>query len=494
MSNVNAWQAVIGVETHIQLRTQSKLFSGASTAYGALPNTQVCALDLAMPGTLPVLNKEAVRMAIIFGVSIGAEIAPETVFARKHYFYPDLPKGYQISQHDKPIVGTKGLITIETAENIFKKIHITRAHLEEDAGKLLHEDFQASTSQTKDCSGIDLNRAGVPLLEIVSEPELASAKEVVLYTKALHTLVTYLNICDGNMQEGSFRCDVNVSVRKKDNPTLGTRVEIKNLNSFRFIEKAINFEIARQIQLLESNQPVFLETRLFDPKLNETRSLRAKETAGDYRYFPDPDLCPVHISSEWIESIANELPELPEAKHQRFQTQYGLSAYDSQILVSNRALADYFEAVVSYEIAPKLAVNWINGELAAALNESNREIAESPISAQKLATLLRRVEDNTLSTTIAKTVFVELWEGLELVDTFIQQKNLAQLTNNSDIEHLVDEVLKDNPQQLEQYLQGKVKLFGFFIGQAMQRSQGRCHPEQLNQILQKKLHYMASSH
>lgn len=486
MSKFHDWEAVIGLEVHIQLLTKSKLFSGASTAYGAAPNTLACAIDLGMPGTLPVLNKEAVRMAIMFGLSVNAKIAPTTIFARKHYFYPDLPKGYQISQHEHPIVGEGGYIMIEVEEGNTKPIHITRAHLEEDAGKSLHEGIGENNGE-ENKSGVDLNRAGVPLLEIVSEPELRSAKEAVSYLKALHTLVQYLEICDGNMQEGSFRCDANVSVRKRGDTKLGVRAELKNLNSFRFIEKAINFEIERQIEAIEQGEILYPETRLYDAALNQTRALRAKEAVADYRYFPDPDLCPLPLSNEFIESIKQELPELPGQKKERLQSQYELTAYDADILVSNRALADYFEAVVSQNIDPKLAVNWINGELAAALNEANLDISYSPIPASRLADLLHRIEDGTLSRAMAKTIFEHLWTGLDSVDEFIQREGLEQLTDEKVIGDLISQVIKENPKQSEAYRQGKEKLFGFFVGQVMKLSQGRCHPVKLNEILHQKL-------
>jgi aspartyl-tRNA(Asn)/glutamyl-tRNA(Gln) amidotransferase subunit B len=489
MQQFHEWEAVIGLEVHIQLLTQSKLFSGASTAYGAPANTLASAIDLAMPGTLPVLNQEAVRMAVMFGLSVQAQIPEETIFARKHYFYPDLPKGYQISQHEHPIVGSGGYLTIETEEGEAKNIRITRAHLEEDAGKSLHEGFEAMSS----VSGIDLNRAGVPLLEIVSEPDLRSAKEAVSYLKKLHTLVRYLNICDGNMQEGSFRCDANVSVRKRGDTKLGIRAELKNLNSFRYIEKAINFEIERQIQAIDRGEKLYTETRLYDAALNETRGLRAKEAVADYRYFPDPDLCPLPLTPAFIEEVRKQLPELPDQKCIRFQTQYQLSAYDAAILTADKTLADYFENIVSFQIDPKLAANWVNGELAAALNKEKCDIENNPISAVRFADLLRRVSDGTLSRSMAKDVFEQLWLGLENVDTYIKQHNLEQLTDESAIENLIEALLKDYPKQVEAYRGGKDKLFGFFVGQAMQRSKGRCHPSKLNDILKRKLDNVGDS-
>lgn len=474
------WETVIGLEVHAQLATKSKIFSGAATAYGALPNTQACAVDLGLPGVLPVLNAEAVKMAIKFGLSINAHITPRSVFARKNYFYPDLPKGYQISQFDLPVVG-KGHLDITDEQGNTKRIGITRAHLEEDAGKSLHEDFAGMT-------GIDLNRAGTPLLEIVSEPDLRSAKEAVAYLKTLHALVRYLEICDGNMQEGSFRCDANVSIRPKGQTTFGTRAEIKNLNSFRFVEKAINYEIKRQIDILESGGKIIQETRLYDADKNETRAMRSKEEANDYRYFPDPDLCPLEISSQFIESIRQHLPELPQEKSERFQQQYELSAYDAGILVSSRELADYFESVVKATNAPaKLAANWINGELAAALNKNNLDITECPINAERLAGLLSRIADNTISGKIAKTVFESLWNTNESADEIIERQGLKQVTDSSAIEKIIDEVLAANPSQLADYRSGKDKLFGFFVGQVMKASGGKANPQQLNDLLKQKL-------
>lgn len=480
------WEMVIGLEVHIQLLTKTKLFSGASTQYGAAPNTLTSPTDLAMPGTLPVLNQEAVKMAILFGLSIHANLAKETAFARKHYFYPDLPKGYQISQHEYPIVGDGGYLCIDTETQVGKKIRITRAHLEEDAGKLLHEEDFMIDSDRK-MSGIDLNRAGVPLLEIVSEPDLRSAEEAVSFLKTLHKLVRYLGICDGNMQEGSFRCDANVSVRKKGQTQLGTRAELKNLNSFRFIEKAINFECVRQIEAIEQGKLLHTETRLYDPTKNETRRLRAKETEADYRYFPDPDLCAIPLTQHLINSVAKTLPELPEAKTLRFQEQYHLNDYDTNILVSEIALADYFEAVVQEKVDPKIAANWINGELAGALNTHQLNILDVPVSAFRLAQLLHRLEKGVFSRASAKVIFEALWNGLDDIDKFIQQQNLSQMTDRQSIIKLVDTVLKNNTKQLEAYYHGKTKLFDFFVGQAMQISRGRCDPEKLREILTEKL-------
>lgn len=477
------WETVIGLEIHAQLKTQSKIFSPAATAYGAMPNTQACAIDLGMPGVLPVLNKEVVNMAIKFGLAIGAEIASLSVFARKNYFYPDLPKGYQISQFELPIVG-KGHIDI-TIDGETKRIGITRAHLEEDAGKSLHEDF-------KGMSGIDLNRAGIPLLEIVSEPDLRSPEEATTYMKTVHSLVRYLDICDGNMQEGSFRCDANISVRPKGETKLGTRTEIKNVNSFRFVERAINYEIERQIALIESGGKVTQETRLYDAKKNITRPMRSKEEANDYRYFPDPDLLPLEVTTDMLDSIRKTLPELPHQKQERFIKKYGLTPYDATILVSSKELANYFEETLKLsESKPKLVANWITGELAAALNKENLDITQSPVSASLLSGLLKRISDNTISGKIAKTVFELLWQGNgdaeNNADSIIEAKGLKQVTDSSAIEKIIDEVFTANPTQLEQYRSGKDKLFGFFIGQVMKASRGKANPQQLNELLRKKL-------
>ena len=474
------WETVIGLEIHAQLATDSKIFSGASTAYGAEPNTQACAIDLGMPGVLPVLNREAVRMAAMFGLAIGAEIARRSIFARKNYFYPDLPKGYQISQYELPVV-QKGQLTVDLDDGASKRIGITRAHLEEDAGKSLHEDFQG-------LSGIDLNRAGTPLLEIVSEPDLRSAKEAVAYMKKLHQLVVYLGICDGNMQEGSFRCDANVSVRRKHDPKLGTRAEIKNLNSFRFVERAIEFEIERQIDLLEAGGKVAQETRLYDPDKGETRSMRGKEEANDYRYFPDPDLLPLVIDEAFIAAARAGLPELPDAKKQRFMTQYGLSAYDAGVLTTSRALADYYEATVAaLGGEPKLCANWVMGDLSAFLNKDNRDIAASPVSPTRLAGLLRRIQDRTISGKIAKEVFEALWAGEGDTDAIIEKRGLKQITDSSAIEKVIDEAIAANPEQLAQYRAGKDKLFAFFVGQVMKASKGKANPQQVNDLLMVKL-------
>ncbi len=474
------WEVVIGLEVHAQLLTKSKIFSGAPTQFGAEPNTQACAIDLGMPGVLPVLNKEAVEMAIRFGLGANANIPKQSVFARKNYFYPDLPKGYQISQYEHPIIG-KGYLDIQLEDGSTKRINITRAHLEEDAGKSLHEDFEG-------LSGIDLNRAGTPLLEIVSEPEMRSAKEAVAYLKTLHTLVMYLEICDGNMQEGSFRCDANVSVRPKGQEKFGTRAELKNINSFRYVERAINYEVERQISLIESGGKVIQETRLYDPNKNETRSMRSKEEANDYRYFPDPDLLPVIISPEMIEKIRAELPELPQQKCARFMQQYHLSQYDATILISSKAMAAFYEETVSQSgNQPKLAANWLISELLGALNRENMEITESPISSAQLGKLVARIGDDTISGKIAKTIFEALWNKEGEVDEIIEKRGLKQVTDTGAIEKLIDEIIAANPQQVADYRAGKDKLFGFFVGQAMKASGGKLNPGQLNDLLKKKL-------
>ncbi|MCF6777185.1 Asp-tRNA(Asn)/Glu-tRNA(Gln) amidotransferase subunit GatB [Thiotrichales bacterium 19X7-9] len=477
--DLNKWETVIGLEVHTQLATKSKLFSGASAAYGADPNTQACAIDIALPGVLPVLNKSAVKMAVKFGLAIDAEICKDSVFARKNYFYPDLPKGYQISQYEKPIVG-KGHVDIILDDGSTKRIGITRAHLEEDAGKSLHEDFHGQ-------SGIDLNRAGVPLLEIVSEPDIRSAKEAITYLKTLHTLVRYLDISDGNMQEGSFRCDVNVSVRPKGQAELGTRAEVKNVNSFRFIERAITYEIERQISLIENGGTVVQETRLYDAAKNETRSLRTKEDAHDYRYFPDPDLLPAVFDQAFVDDVLTTMPELPEQKRQRLMVDYALSAYDASVLVSSRALSDYYETVVAKTSDAKLSANWVMGDLAAMLNKENITIKESKVKAQKLAELINRIKDNTISGRIAKEVFEIMWESSDSADHIIEAKGLKQITDTSALEHMVDEIITNSPQQLEQYKSGKTKLFGYFVGQVMKASKGKANPQQINTILKEKL-------
>ena len=473
------WETVIGLEIHAQLTTKSKIFSGASTAYGAEPNTQACAVDLGLPGVLPVLNEQAMHLALRFGVAIGAEIAPYSVFSRKNYFYPDLPKGYQISQFELPIVG-QGVLDIEV-EGEIKRIGVTRAHLEEDAGKSLHEDFQG-------LSGIDLNRAGTPLLEIVSEPDMRSAKEAVAYMKKLHTLVRYLGICDGNMQEGSFRCDANVSVRPKGQVEFGTRAEVKNLNSFRFVEKAINHEVERQIDRIESGLSVVQETRLYDSDLDETRSMRSKEEANDYRYFPDPDLLPVVITEALIEQARGELPELPDAKKLRFKEQYGVDEETAVLLTHSKDTADYYEAVISASgCEAKLCTNWMTGHLAGALNKDGLDITQSPIEHARFAGLLARIADNTISGKIAKQVFEALWHSDQTADEIIDQKGLKQITDSGAIEAIIDEVIANNAGQVEQYLSGKDKVFGFFVGQVMKLTQGKANPGEVNAMLKEKL-------
>jgi len=473
------WETVIGLEIHAQLATKSKIFSAASTAYGAEPNTQACAVDLGLPGVLPVLNKEVVRMAVKFGMAIDAEIAPYSVFARKNYFYPDLPKGYQISQMELPIVGI-GHLDIEVDGKV-KCIGVTRAHLEEDAGKSLHEDFHGLT-------GIDLNRAGTPLLEIVSEPDMRSAKEAVAYMRKIHELVRYLEICDGNMQEGSFRCDANVSVRPKGQEEYGTRAELKNINSFKFVEKAINIEVERQIDLIEGGGSVVQETRLYDSDKNETRSMRSKEEANDYRYFPDPDLLPVEITDALRAEVTADLPELPTAKKQRFIEQYKQDIETATTLTSSRQLADFYEAVVkSSGCEAKLCSNWITVNLLAALNKADIDINQSPIDTEQLAGLLKRIEDNTISGKIAKQVFDALWDSTATADDIIEENQLKQLTDSGAIEAIIDKIIADNPAQVEQYLSGKDKVFGFFVGQAMKATQGKANPGEVNKMLKDKL-------
>ena len=477
------WETVIGLEIHAQLATDTKIFSGSATAFGAEPNTHASLIDLAMPGTLPVLNQEAVRMACMFGLAVDAEIAEHNIFARKNYFYPDLPKGYQISQMDDPIVGL-GHLDITLEDGSIKRVNITRAHLEEDAGKSLHEDFSGMT-------GIDLNRAGTPLLEIVSEPELSNAKEAVAYARAIHTLVRYLNICDGNMAEGSFRCDCNVSVRPKGQTELGTRTEIKNVNSFRFIERAINHEIQRQIELIEDGGKVAQETRLYDPNKDETRSMRSKEEANDYRYFPCPDLLPVHIPREMLDQLRTQLPELPAQKRERFESEFELSSYDASVLTASREMADYFEATEKVCQDAKLATNWVMGELSSLLNKENLDITHSPVSAELLGGMLLRIKDNTISGNIAKQVFEAMAAGEGDADTIIEQRGLKQVTDSGAIEALLDQVLAANAEQVEQYRASdenkRGKMFGFFVGQAMRASKGKANPQQVNELLKKKL-------
>ncbi len=476
-----AWETVIGLEIHAQLATRSKIFSGSSTTYGAAPNAQADLVDLGYPGVLPVLNAAAVSMAVKFGLAVGARIAPHSVFARKNYFYPDLPKGYQISQFELPIVA-KGSIAVTLDDGTPKTIGITRAHLEEDAGKSLHEGLANAT-------GIDLNRAGTPLLEIVSEPDMRSAKEAVAYMKKIHTLVRYLEICDGNMQEGSFRCDANVSVRRRGAAKLGTRAELKNINSFRFVEKAIQYEAARQIELLESGGQVVQETRLYDADRNETRSMRSKEEANDYRYFPDPDLLPVAIDAVFIDRVRATLPELPDAKAARFASDFALSAYDAGVLASSRELAEFFEQVVALtgRGQEKLTANWILGDFSAAMNRDGRVIGATPVDADALAALLKRIADGTLSGKMAKEVFEEMWRDGRAADAVIEARGLRQITDNSAIEQAIREIMAANPQQLGEYRQGKEKLFGFFVGQVMKATQGKANPAQLNELLKKML-------
>jgi aspartyl-tRNA(Asn)/glutamyl-tRNA(Gln) amidotransferase subunit B len=475
------WEVVIGLEIHAQLATRSKIFSGSATAYGAAPNTQANLVDLGFPGVLPVLNAEAVRMAVKFGLAIGAKVAERSVFARKNYFYPDLPKGYQISQYELPIVQS-GHIDILLDDGVRKTVGVTRAHLEEDAGKSLHEGLAGA-------SGIDLNRAGTPLLEIVSEPDMRSAKEAVAYMKKIHTLVRYLEICDGNMQEGSFRCDANVSVRPRGQEKFGTRAEIKNLNSFRFVEKAIHYEVARQVELIEGGGKVLQETRLYDSDKGETRSMRSKEEANDYRYFPDPDLLPLVIETSYIDTVAKSLPELPDAKAERFARDLGLSPYDAGVLTASRELAAYFEAVLAVlgKDQAKLAANWVMGDLSAALNKDSLEIADSRIAAPELAALLKRIVDSTISGKIAKEVFEIMWAERKSADAVIKSKGLKQITDTGAIEAVIDEVIAANPAQLADYRSGKDKLFGFFVGQVMKKMGGKANPAQLNELLKRKL-------
>ena len=474
------WEVVIGLEIHAQLATRSKIFSGASTAYGAAPNTQACAVDLGLPGVLPVLNGEVVRMAARFGLATHATVARHSVFARKNYFYPDLPKGYQISQYELPIV-QNGYIDIDLEDGESKRIGVTRAHLEEDAGKSLHEDFHGET-------GIDLNRAGTPLLEIVSEPDMRSAREAVAYMKKIHALVRYLDICDGNMQEGSFRCDANVSIRPKGQQAFGTRTEIKNINSFRFVERAINYEVERQIEVLEGGGEVVQETRLYDAEKNETRPMRSKEEANDYRYFPDPDLLPLAIDQAFIEAVRDGLPELPDAKRDRFIQQYGLSHYDAGVLTSSREMAEYFETTVAAAGGEgKLSANWVMGELSGLLNKEGKEIGDSPVSPQMLGGMLLRISDGTISGKIAKQVFESMWRGEGDADSVIEKQGLKQITDSGAIEKIVREVLEANPKQIEQYKGGQQKVFGFFVGQVMKATQGKANPAEVNKILKQAL-------
>ncbi|MCG6877051.1 MAG: Asp-tRNA(Asn)/Glu-tRNA(Gln) amidotransferase subunit GatB [Betaproteobacteria bacterium] len=487
------WETVIGIETHAQLSTRSKIFSAASTAFGAAPNTQACAVDIALPGVLPVPNRGAVERAIRFGLSVGGAIAARSVFARKNYFYPDLPKGYQISQFEAPIV-QGGTIQTVLPDGTEKTVRLTRAHLEEDAGKSLHEDFHGMT-------GIDLNRAGTPLLEIVSEPDMRSAGEAVAYARTLHALVRWIDICDGNMQEGSFRCDANVSVRPAGSDRLGTRCEIKNLNSFRFLERAIDFEVRRQIEILEDGGRIDQETRLYDPDRDETRSLRSKEEAHDYRYFPDPDLLPLEVKDEWVAAERAALPELPAAKRDRFVCELGLTAYDAATLTGSRETADYFDAVTAALVlrepggdaraGAKTAANWVMGELAGALNRAELEIDRSPVSAQQLAGLIARIRDNTISGKIAKEVFDALWAGEasgdDAADSIIQAKGLRQITDTGALESIIDGIIAANPAQVAEFRGGREKAFNFFVGQAMKATKGKGNPAAISEILKRKL-------
>jgi aspartyl-tRNA(Asn)/glutamyl-tRNA(Gln) amidotransferase subunit B len=474
------WEVVIGLEIHAQLATRSKIFSGASTAYGAAPNTQACAVDLGLPGVLPVLNAEVVRMAAKFGLATHSTVARRSVFARKNYFYPDLPKGYQISQFELPIVHD-GYLDIDLEDGSTQRIGITRAHLEEDAGKSLHEDFHGET-------GIDLNRAGTPLLEIVSEPDMRSPAEAIAYMKKIHTLVRYLGICDGNMQEGSFRCDANVSIRPEGQEAFGTRAELKNINSFRFVERAINYEIERQIDVIEGGGEVVQETRLYDADKNETRPMRSKEEANDYRYFPDPDLLPLELDQAFIDEVAASLPELPDAKRDRFINDYGLSRYDAVVLTGSREMAEYFEKTVESSGGEgKLSANWVMGELAGLLNKEGKDVTQSPVTPEMLGGMLRRVSDSTISGKIAKQVFEAMWAGEGDADSVIEKKGLKQISDSGAIEKAVREVLENNPKQIEQYKGGQEKLLGFFVGQVMKATQGKANPGEVNKILKRLL-------
>ncbi len=473
------WETVIGLEVHVQLSTKSKLFSGSATQFGADPNTQANIYDLAMPGTLPVLNADALRMAVRFGVAIGAEIGRRSVFDRKNYFYPDLPKGYQVSQLDYPIVG-KGSLTVTLDDGSEKAIGVTRAHMEEDAGKSLHEDYQGMT-------GIDLNRAGTPLLEIVSEPDIRSAREAVAYLKKLHSIIRYLDISDAIMAQGSMRCDANVSIRPRGETELSTRTEIKNINSFRFVEKAINYEVQRQQDVIEDGGRIVQETRLYDADKDETRSMRSKEVANDYRYFPEPDLLPIVIDEAYIADIRARLPELPDAKKARFCAEYKLGEYDAGVLVSSRELAEYFEIVASGSGDPKLAANWVTGELQGLLNKHNLEVSDSPIQADRLGTLIARIKDETISGKIAKTIFETMLEDSSGVDAIIESKGLKQVTDSFAIEKIVDEVIASNPNQVQQYKEGKQQVISFLVGQAMKLSQRKANPGQVNVLLKEKL-------
>ena len=473
------WETVIGLEVHVQLSTKSKLFSGTASQFGAEPNTQANIYDLALPGVLPVLNEEALKHAVKFGLAINASISKTSVFDRKNYFYPDLPKGYQISQLDFPTVG-KGSLTITLEDGSEKVIGVTRAHMEEDAGKSLHEDFHGM-------SGIDLNRAGTPLLEIVSEPDLRNAKEAVAYLKKLHSIILYLDISDAIMAQGSMRCDANVSIRPKGEIEFGTRTEIKNINSFRFVEKAINYEVQRQQDVIQDGNRVVQETRLYDAELNETRSMRSKEVANDYRYFPEPDLLPIVIDQAFIDSIRETLPELPDAKKARFVKEFGLNDYDASVITNNRDMAEYFESVTRDSGDAKLTANWITGDLQALLNKNNWEITESPIQAQRLAQLIARIIDNTISGKIAKRIFEGMIEDSSSVDEIIEKAGLKQVTDSGEIEKLVDKVINNNPDQVQQFREGKQQVLSYLVGQAMKLSRGKANPNQVNQLLKDKL-------
>ena len=474
------WEVVIGLEIHVQLNTDSKIFSSAATAYGAQPNTQACAVSIALPGVLPVLNKEAVKKAIQFGLAMEANIAEQSIFDRKNYFYPDLPKGYQISQLDYPIV-EHGHLEITLEDGSSKVIGITRAHLEEDAGKSLHEDFDGMT-------GIDLNRAGTPLIEIVSEPEMSSAREAVAYMRKIHTIVQYLGISDGNMQEGSFRCDANVSVRPRGESKLGTRTELKNINSFRFVERAINYEVERQIDVIESGGRVVQETRLYDADNDLTRSMRSKEEANDYRYFPDPDLLPVKIDPAMLEELRNNMPEMPQVKQQRFIEEHGLNEDDAQQLTSSREQAEFFEQVLAVHPLPvKLVANWVLGEFSAALNQNSVAFQDAPVNAERLASLLVRVDDGTISAKSAKEVFQEMWNSDKTVDEIIKDKGLQQMSDAGELETIIDQIVEQSPDQVAQYRSGKDKVFGYFVGKVMKETMGKANPKQVNEILKQKL-------
>ena len=473
------WEAVVGLEIHAQLTTRSKLFSGAPAGVGAEPNRQACAIDLGLPGVLPVLNTEVLRMAVMFGLATNAEIAPRSVFARKNYFYPDLPKGYQISQYELPIV-QRGEVEIDLNDGLTKRIGITRAHLEEDAGKSVHDVFDGET-------GLDLNRAGVPLIEIVSDPDMRSAGEAMAYMRTVHSLVRYLGICDGNMEEGSFRCDANVSVRPSGETALGTRTEIKNLNSFRFVGKAIDYEIERQIEVLVNGGTVVQETRLYDAAADKTRAMRGKEEANDYRYFPDPDLLPVVLDREYVERIRGELPELPDARRSRFESEFALSEHDARRLTESRDVADYYEVVAKTSGQPKLAANWVIGELAAALHRAGLDITHCPIDPDALATLIIRIVDGTLSGKMAKEVFEAVWRREGSPDSVIARRGLTQISDTDTIEALVDEIIASHPAQVAQFRAGKEKILGFFVGQVMKMTKGQANPAQVNQALRRKL-------